>query len=371
MQKKLIALAVASLAAVPAFAQSNVTLYGRVNMSYIHSTNDNKAGALDPESRNRWGIMGEEDLGGGLSAVFRLENSFYLDTGRTQNEAGANVTTSNTATQFKEHAWVGLNSKSLGQFSFGRLSSAGYTTLGGDGGFAGDTIGTFGTRRGKITPTWDNAARYESPKFGPMTIVATYGLPETSSTGTVSGRARYGVTTRGVFGPFTAELSYQKDTAKDEEDGLGTTAAGVAIPYAYGNAWKTYQADFVLNVAKGIDLYSTNSWSKAYENLQLVNGTDLGTTAKVTRALVGARFMVGAKGQINSNIGRGWERGTANDQLATESHVGLGYWHNISKRTILMANFAWDRKFDAYSKGADGTAKDVKLSSQFGVRHTF
>jgi predicted porin len=38
-------------------------------------------------STNRWGLKGTEDLGGGLAAVFDLENGFNIDNGKFSNGA--------------------------------------------------------------------------------------------------------------------------------------------------------------------------------------------------------------------------------------------------------------------------------------------
>ena len=77
MQKKLIAMAVAGLASGAALAQSNVTVYGIVDMAYIRGAADGassrtfiNSGGL---SGSRLGFKGVEDLGNGLKAVFNLE----------------------------------------------------------------------------------------------------------------------------------------------------------------------------------------------------------------------------------------------------------------------------------------------------------
>jgi predicted porin len=72
-----------------ALAQSSVTLYGIIDtgVGYIHnsqtsagnqSTQIKFGGAL---TGSRWGLKGGEDLGGGLSALFQLENGFNPGTG--------------------------------------------------------------------------------------------------------------------------------------------------------------------------------------------------------------------------------------------------------------------------------------------------
>ncbi len=98
MQKKLIALAVATAASTGAFAQSsNVQIYGVVDYGYTirHDRNQaaKDAGISKTNSRfnggqaagNRIGFKGVEDLGNGLKAVFVLERGFALDTGSDIN----------------------------------------------------------------------------------------------------------------------------------------------------------------------------------------------------------------------------------------------------------------------------------------------
>lgn len=77
-------------AANAAHAQSSVTLYGLIDtgINYTNSAQTGKAanGALEGKSLvnmtdgstrgygSRWGLKGSEDLGGGLSAIFTMEN---------------------------------------------------------------------------------------------------------------------------------------------------------------------------------------------------------------------------------------------------------------------------------------------------------
>jgi predicted porin len=67
----------AALAASGAFAQSSVTVYGRLNVtveSIKHGDGD-REGAVENNS-SRIGFKGTEDLGGGLKAGFQLEHGF-------------------------------------------------------------------------------------------------------------------------------------------------------------------------------------------------------------------------------------------------------------------------------------------------------
>jgi predicted porin len=81
MNKKLVAVAIAGLLAAPlAQAQTaNVTLYGRANMN-LAFVNGTKLDGTNPNiyrvdsNSSRFGIRGTESLGGGLNAIFQIEN---------------------------------------------------------------------------------------------------------------------------------------------------------------------------------------------------------------------------------------------------------------------------------------------------------
>jgi len=83
MQKKLIALAVAGLASSAAFAQSNVQIYGLLDLGYRVGTASGKqtTNGIASASSNLWGLKGTEDLGNGMKAGFVLEGGLATDTG--------------------------------------------------------------------------------------------------------------------------------------------------------------------------------------------------------------------------------------------------------------------------------------------------
>jgi predicted porin len=72
----------ASVAAPAAFAQSSVTLWGRINTS-VESQKTGNADRVAAVQNNssRLGVRGVEDLGGGLKAAFNLEHGLNSDTG--------------------------------------------------------------------------------------------------------------------------------------------------------------------------------------------------------------------------------------------------------------------------------------------------
>ena len=117
MKKSLISLALAALSGA-APAQSNVTLYGRLDVSLAiaqdkvsrSSTTSMESGLLNT---SLWGLRGSEDLGGGLKAKFVLENDFKIDNGSPGT----------IGSSFGKQAWLGLAGP-WGALKLGRSDTA-------------------------------------------------------------------------------------------------------------------------------------------------------------------------------------------------------------------------------------------------------
>ena len=96
MQKKLIALAVAAVTSGAAFAQTNVTIYGNVDMGVMFRQGNNGAVAngqsqydlQSAASQSHIGFKGVEDLGNGLKALFDLQYRISPDTSTGLATAG-------------------------------------------------------------------------------------------------------------------------------------------------------------------------------------------------------------------------------------------------------------------------------------------
>jgi len=246
MKKSLIALAVA--AALPAFAQAqtNVQLYGIMDLGVGFKDvggNTDSAVVLDSgyQSTSRWGIRGSEALGGGLSAQFNLESGIAPDTGAADSNTAGSQGTSN-AGLFQRRAVVGL-AGSWGEVNLGRdytpgFSSAGSTDIMGYSFFgnwlnftAGATQGTTIAGANGIQTRASNGIHYKSPAFGnvkcltaPMStecnvfgggfsFSAMYATGENTTPGTDNGDA-YGIA--GVYkgGPLTVQGYYQRIIAQ-------------------------------------------------------------------------------------------------------------------------------------------------------------
>jgi predicted porin len=110
MKKGLIVTAALTAMSGTALAQSSVTLYGIVDNGIEYVSNVRVAPGvgkslyqLDSVSGlqgSRWGLRGAEDLGGGLKAIFVLENGFDANTGKL-GQGGA---------EYGRQAYVGVSS---------------------------------------------------------------------------------------------------------------------------------------------------------------------------------------------------------------------------------------------------------------------
>jgi len=81
MKKIALVAAIAAIAA-PAFAQSSVTLWGRINTTVEMQKDGNQdRKTVVANNASRLGFKGQEDLGGGLKVSFMLEHGLNSDTG--------------------------------------------------------------------------------------------------------------------------------------------------------------------------------------------------------------------------------------------------------------------------------------------------
>ncbi|MFG6487757.1 porin [Roseateles sp. BYS78W] len=101
-------------------ANGFVTLYGLIDVSYVHTNHADANGSNVTSPRvawfsgNRWGLFGSRKMGdSGLNVIFRLESEFESQTG--------NMDTDNVL--FNRDAWVGVESKDFGKLTLGRQNA--------------------------------------------------------------------------------------------------------------------------------------------------------------------------------------------------------------------------------------------------------
>ncbi|MDP5008421.1 MAG: porin [Glaciimonas sp.] len=114
MKKLILAASILAGFAGVAQAQSHVTIYGVMDIGLNYTMSNGGKNQVQMESGyaqgSRLGFKGREDLGGGLAAIFQLENGFSVDTGGL-GQGGR---------MFGRQSLVGLTSASAGTVTLGR-----------------------------------------------------------------------------------------------------------------------------------------------------------------------------------------------------------------------------------------------------------
>jgi predicted porin len=204
MQRKLSALiaSVGAGLAVNASAQSSVTLYGIVDQSVRYQTNSSPTNGSSVQLTNgaitnsRFGFKGDEDLGNGLKALFRLESGFDPQTG--QLNQGGRI--------FGRYAYVGLSNK-FGTVTLGRQGTEAFNLF---GEFDPLTVGNYTANSWPFFMTIgriDNTVAYAG-KFGGLNVGTTYGFGQ--QPGSLSKNAYWGVRTSYDMGPLSVGGTYQE-----------------------------------------------------------------------------------------------------------------------------------------------------------------
>jgi predicted porin len=154
------------------FAASSVTMFGIADV-YVGFQDDDRAGGdsgvvvnSGGQSTSRWGVLGSEDLGGGLSAIFRLESGLNVDVGQGQTASGT--------IDFRRRSFVGLKGN-FGQITLGRdYTPLFWTVIDNDTNRFSHDVNDGNLGQANRT---DNGVNYQR-KFGGLTLNALYAATE-------------------------------------------------------------------------------------------------------------------------------------------------------------------------------------------------
>jgi predicted porin len=321
MKKSLVALAVLAATAGAAMAQSNVTLYGRIDTSFgadkLNGVNTTRlySGNL---TTSRLGFRGTEDLGGGLKAIFGLEGTVGADTGAFSS--------------FDRQSIVGLSggfgTVKLGRHdtSFDDIRDISVSSNLWDSEFSPTKI-AYTAGVADYSSRASNQVRYESPSFGGFSVGVSHGLDEdaTVKADTTSYNLRY------RSGPLDVGIGFQDQKANNREY---TALSGA---YDFG----------VARLSAGYNRAEVNGGAKA-------NGYALGVNVPL--------------GNVEVSVGYAYSKAktAAGATAAKGSGLAAGVTYALSKRTRLYGALL-DGDVE---NGAGVTTTDRRLYS-VGVRHDF
>lgn len=296
---RVLVLSIGALAAGASHAQSSVTLYGLIDMSIAYANNQTSTGKAPGHagwamnsgnlSSSRWGIRGNEDLGGGTSAVFTLENGFSANNG----------TFSNGGDLFGRQAFVGLSSNTYGTVTFGRQYDfiIGFVTpLGASGpGWGGNlAMHPFDNDDSIQNLRINNSVKYVSPMFHGVTVGAMYGF--SNAAGQFSNNRAYSAGISYANGPLSLGAAYLQVDRDSNPSNVNTTGA-----------FSTVDGDSTINGGR------ERVWA------------------------FGGRYIVGA-----ASVGLAWTHSTTDDVTGGWQGGKIGA---LSGRTLTLDNYSVDGRY--------------------------
>ncbi|WP_322062022.1 porin [Paraburkholderia sp. J63] len=361
-----------ALAPGAAHAQSSVTLYGLIDAGIMYTNNvaNGKSGSAlwQATSGNvngsRFGVRGSEDLGGGLHAVFVLENGFNAQNGKLGQDGR----------MFGRQAYVGLASDPLGTLTLGRqydelvdfvspLSATAGTF--GDTGFAHP----FDNDNLNHSLRISNAAKYTSNNYGGFKFGALYAFsnqPDFAANRVYSFGASYN------NGPLAVAAGYLQMNGTQGANASSPGSVDLAESTANGKGGFSLGAERLRSYGGGLNY----TFGPATAGFVFTRSEYAGTTSFGSQGgdMSFNNYEVNGKYQLNP----AWSLGLA--YTFTDGHVDRTSWgadpkwqqvdaqavYRLSKRTDLYAEAMYQHAtghnyvaFINTAGGASSTANQV------------
>ncbi|WP_395063977.1 porin [Paraburkholderia silvatlantica] len=387
MKKKILTTAILASIAGVAHAQSSVTLYGIIDagVNYISNVKNATGGSSHQFSYgdgvaqgSRWGLRGTEDLGGGLKAIFVLENGFNSGNG-TAGQGGA---------MFGRQAFVGLTQSNIGSLTFGRQYSFNTDILGSQYSTGGNTVsGNWAYHFNDIdqltSSRINNAVKFQSVNFSGFTFGGLYGFSNSTSfagapvgSSTASSRA-YSFGANYGYGPFSlgaayTNLTYPGNTTQSTTSiaNLPATQTSVAL---HGLRSFGVGGRYIVGPATLWALWTNTLLSPIAGSSTLYNAYEAGGKYAFTPAL-------------SAGLGYTYSRASGS-QTAHWNQVNASLDYALSKRTDVYGLVSYQDASGTLANGQkvqaqigdssssiyqpSGTGSQDQVAVRVGIRHKF
>ncbi|NMG75440.1 porin [Aromatoleum diolicum] len=335
----------AAQAQSPAPSNSNVTIYGLIDINLaVERAGSQRRTGVDHSELNgtRFGFRGSEDLGNGLKAIFTMEGGFDPSAGGS--EQGGRL--------FGRQSFVGLEG-GWGRVTLGRQYSPAFVAIDpfDATGSADRSPGLLSRKAGSVRPAYevrfDNMVKYRSPEFAGFSADVGYWLGEKNGSSSDARREGNGWGIAGLYknGPIAGSLvtqSMQRDATggKVRTDGLG-------FSYDFGPV-KAYLA------------YTRDKESGSQGD------------GKARTYDIGAEIKAGPQGTVAISYAN---RNESEDAAGEDAHGwSVYYLHDLSKRTTLYTGYSQLTNKDNanYAIGnLTPAAGDDPRVVMAGIRHKF
>lgn len=397
--KKLIAIAIAAL---PAVAMADVTVYGTIaagveaNHDFAVTTGAASSGGKVDSYGSKIGFKGTEDLGNGLKTIWQVESGISIDNNNTKNTNGA-VQSGNTNTFATRDSFIGLNGD-FGTVKMGRLSNFANTDsnidawgnnyVNGANGFSPTNPLSGFNAIARNQTRMNNAIEYRTPNnLSGFTGQAVYAMGETRTANTngnpalLTGAYDLGLKyeNSGYYGMATYTASQNVDPQGDSNwlwniEG-GYNADNLLVSALFQQSQVRFVNNGLIAAAAATGLSDNNI------NTLIINAVNAGSytvgtndAIKQNEAALTVGYTIG-KFQPHFQYAHGWNAKIAGNTInnsAYDQYI-LGVNYELSKRTQAEVSYGLIQHKYQYSDlsvaGATGKANTQTLS--VGLIHSF
>jgi len=349
MKKSLIALAALAVVSAASAQTSSLVIDGYFDRGYLATNNTNNLKDAKAVSSNAGtttvGISGTEDLGGGLSAGFRVNTDWAEASGQTQDGSAATPAQSGFA---NSQSYLDLASKDLGTLRLGNPNSEVLTAT------TAVASPAFSTGVGSVYSTAFSIHNgYGTGTSGSNNVFANSIIGASGSIGTNAGQRqirqantiKYISPTFSGFNAVFATVRKNDTGGSSSTSGVGGTAdvAGVtefALNYANGPLAVVYAQTKVDVGANGGLALTGNSTT---------NGSGLTANSSSTMSILGASYQVLPVLKLHAGLGRSTSSGIAtvaasgvagSSAPADTASYQVGATYMLTPVITLMAQYA-------------------------------
>lgn len=314
--------------ALTASAQSNLTLYGIIDLGYLYTNNATGPSSSEIadgiQSQSRFGVRGNERLAPDLNASFTLEGGISADTGQSQQSGRL----------FGRQAWASLVT-SLGSARLGRQYGIGYEYFLSDTSPFGTTFrdaGTgsvFSSASGRLI--LDNVAMLRSGDVGVFSgaVGYSFNVNGTEAAGTGNNTNAWTAGARMRTDSFYVAASYENFHCPDTTTGTAFNSCN-AVTREHQSHWQV-GGSYAFSVFR---LYGM--WGLEENQFTLF---------AVTPAKKAQVYELGAKVKVLGGEFLAAYQGRDDDFKANLDVWGIGFTYPFSRRTNLYT-FVSDTKAD-------------------------
>jgi GBP family porin len=344
MKKTLIIAGVMGTFAVAAHAQSSVTLYGTLDAGIVYSNNQGGhsnwqqgSGSL---SNTYFGLRGSEDLGGGLHAIFTLEDGFNLNSGKF----------SESNTMFNRQAFVGLQSDQYGTLTLGRQYDSVVDYLGplseaGSG--YGNNLAAHPLDNDNLDNSFSikNAVKYQSANYAGLRFGGLYGF--SNDAGQFANNRAWSAGASYNNGPLNVAAAYlQLNNSLNGTNTAGAVSAGAG---ANANLTAAMQRTYGIGANYSFGPATVGLLYTHTQDDNLIAGAQNGTSFTIPTGvnLHLDNYEINGKYSLTPALSLAAAYTFTDGRLTGSQGSGDPKWHTVS----LQADYSLSKRTDVYVEG--------------------